>query len=209
LITAFFVECGECQKVNGREPKSCLGQVFNFKLGCFCHEYNCVAQTNKPQLELKTRPLFCPLNLISYYDIILLCSRIHLKWISCCYCAKTWRQNYLELISLWRQLLPLYFLIQFFDPDQPYICTIYARHFDMNKLLRNLTSFRQLVLLLYLVFPSSLLSDIQISKKSSQQRLIYIYGVYRWKCLQNIPKMPAKSPKNACKISQKCLQKFP
>jgi hypothetical protein len=23
-------------KANGREPKSCLGQVFSFKLGCFC-----------------------------------------------------------------------------------------------------------------------------------------------------------------------------
>ncbi len=36
------------------------------------------------------------LNLISYHDIVLLCSRIHLKWISLCYCAKTWRQNYLS-----------------------------------------------------------------------------------------------------------------
>jgi len=29
-----------------------------------------------------------------------------------------------ESISLWRQLLPLYFLIQFTDPDPPYFCTI-------------------------------------------------------------------------------------
>ncbi len=45
---------------------------------------------------------------VSYYDITLLCSRIHLKCISLCYCAKSWRQNYLESISLWRRLLPLY-----------------------------------------------------------------------------------------------------
>ncbi len=25
-------------KANGGEPKSCFGQVFNFKLGCFCCE---------------------------------------------------------------------------------------------------------------------------------------------------------------------------
>ncbi len=43
---------------------------------------------------------------LSYYDITLLCSRIHLKWISLCYCAKTWCKNSLESISLWRQLLP-------------------------------------------------------------------------------------------------------
>jgi hypothetical protein len=30
-------------KANGREPKSCLGRVFNFKLGCFCYECNCTA----------------------------------------------------------------------------------------------------------------------------------------------------------------------
>ncbi len=29
-------------KANGREPKSCLGQVFNFKFGCFGYEHNCM-----------------------------------------------------------------------------------------------------------------------------------------------------------------------
>ncbi len=48
---------------------------------------------------------------LSYYDISLLYSRIHLKWISRCYCAKT----IFESISLWRRLLPLYFLIRFLD----------------------------------------------------------------------------------------------
>jgi hypothetical protein len=30
-------------KANGGEPKSCFGQVFNFKLGCFCCECNWAA----------------------------------------------------------------------------------------------------------------------------------------------------------------------
>ncbi len=33
-------------KANGREPKSCLGQFFNFKLGCFCYKGNCIAETS-------------------------------------------------------------------------------------------------------------------------------------------------------------------
>jgi len=31
-----------------REPKSCLGRVFNFNLGCFRYECNCVAYNNTP-----------------------------------------------------------------------------------------------------------------------------------------------------------------
>jgi hypothetical protein len=27
-------------RASRREPKSCLGQLFNFKLGCFCKECN-------------------------------------------------------------------------------------------------------------------------------------------------------------------------
>ncbi len=34
--------------------------------------------------------------LISYHDIVLLRSRIHLKWINLCYCIKTWQKNYLS-----------------------------------------------------------------------------------------------------------------
>ncbi len=30
-------------KANGREPESCLGQVFNFKLDCFCCACTCIA----------------------------------------------------------------------------------------------------------------------------------------------------------------------
>ncbi len=49
----------------------------------------------------------------------------------------------------WRQLLPAYFWIRFFDPDGPYICTIQTCDFDVIKLLGNLTQFRQHALLLY------------------------------------------------------------
>jgi len=45
---------------NGREPRSCLGRVFNIKLGSFVSkQLNCMSQT-QPLLELKTRPRFCP-----------------------------------------------------------------------------------------------------------------------------------------------------
>ncbi len=47
---------------NGREPRSCLGQVFNIKLGSFASkQLNCMAHT-KPLLELKTRPRFRPVS---------------------------------------------------------------------------------------------------------------------------------------------------
>ena len=44
---------------------------------------------------------------ISYYDINLLYSRIHLKWISLCYCAKSWRQNTFRVFH-WKCSTPLY-----------------------------------------------------------------------------------------------------
>ncbi len=45
---------------NGREPRSCLGRVFNIKLGSFdSKQLICMSQT-QPLLELKTRPRFCP-----------------------------------------------------------------------------------------------------------------------------------------------------
>ncbi len=43
-------------KSNMREPEDCLGRVFNFRVGCFCHECNRKANTSTPILELKTRP---------------------------------------------------------------------------------------------------------------------------------------------------------
>ncbi len=47
---------------NGREPRSCLCQVFNFRLGSFvskqCYWITCA----RPHLELKTWPRFCPVS---------------------------------------------------------------------------------------------------------------------------------------------------
>jgi hypothetical protein len=49
--------------VKGREPRSCFGWVFNFKLGhiALLH-HKCTAHI-QPLLELKTRPRFCPVSL--------------------------------------------------------------------------------------------------------------------------------------------------
>jgi hypothetical protein len=51
-------------KANRRKPKSCFGQVFNFKFGCFFvksviawHRHAC------PHVELKAWPGFCPVSL--------------------------------------------------------------------------------------------------------------------------------------------------
>jgi hypothetical protein len=39
-------------------------EVDGLKFGCFCYESNCMALTKaNPYLELKTRPLFCPVTL--------------------------------------------------------------------------------------------------------------------------------------------------
>ncbi len=47
---------------NGREARSCLGRVFNFKLGSFVSKkYNSMACT-QPLLKLKTRPRFRPVS---------------------------------------------------------------------------------------------------------------------------------------------------
>ena len=48
---------------NGREPKSCLGQVFNFKLGCFVMCTIAWSTQAQPSLMLKTQPRFCPVSL--------------------------------------------------------------------------------------------------------------------------------------------------
>ena len=49
-------------KANGKEPKSFLGQVFNFKLGCFVM-YTIVWPIQARQsLEFKTQPMFCPVS---------------------------------------------------------------------------------------------------------------------------------------------------
>jgi hypothetical protein len=50
-------------KANRREPKSCLGWVFNFKLGCFVICTTAWPLQARPSLELKTRPRLCPVSL--------------------------------------------------------------------------------------------------------------------------------------------------
>ncbi len=52
------------EKDNGREPKSCLGQVFKFKFACFV-TYAIIAQHIQacPSLELKTQPRLSPVSL--------------------------------------------------------------------------------------------------------------------------------------------------
>jgi hypothetical protein len=50
-------------KANGREPKSCLGQVFNLKLGCFVMCTIAWSIQVQPSLQWKTRHRFCPVSL--------------------------------------------------------------------------------------------------------------------------------------------------
>ncbi len=40
-------------KANGREPKSCFGQAFNFKLGCFTKSVQFMAYTNMAESILE------------------------------------------------------------------------------------------------------------------------------------------------------------
>jgi hypothetical protein len=42
--------CPGSAKANGREPKTDLGQVFNFKLGCFDDEYLLIYMDTRPHL---------------------------------------------------------------------------------------------------------------------------------------------------------------
>ncbi len=49
---------------NGRESKSisCLGRVFNFKLGCIATPGSKCMVCMQPLLKLKTRPKACPIS---------------------------------------------------------------------------------------------------------------------------------------------------
>ncbi len=47
----------------GREPKSCFGRVFHFKLGSFSFANEVHGANACPCLTLKTRPRFCPADL--------------------------------------------------------------------------------------------------------------------------------------------------
>ncbi len=44
---------GARKLTNGREPKSCLGRVFNFKLGCFARCVQFMAYTNMDESRLE------------------------------------------------------------------------------------------------------------------------------------------------------------
>jgi hypothetical protein len=49
-------------KANGREPKTCLGQVFNYKLGCFDDLHVLIYVGAHPYLKLKTWLRFSPVS---------------------------------------------------------------------------------------------------------------------------------------------------
>jgi hypothetical protein len=48
---------------NGREPRSCLGRVFNSKLGCIATPGSKCMECMQPLLKLKTRPKAHPASL--------------------------------------------------------------------------------------------------------------------------------------------------
>ncbi len=50
-------------KANGRESESCLGPVFNFKLGRLVMHAIALHIQARPSLELKTRPRFRPVSI--------------------------------------------------------------------------------------------------------------------------------------------------
>jgi hypothetical protein len=50
-------------KANGREPKTGLGRVFNFKLGCLDDVRVVIYADARQHLQLKTRPRFSPVSL--------------------------------------------------------------------------------------------------------------------------------------------------
>ncbi len=78
---------------------------------------------------------------LSYYDINLLYSRIHLKWISLCYCAKSWRQNTFRVFH-WKCSTPLYSRSASLI-GSAYLFLYISFCFWFNNLLTNLTSLRQ------------------------------------------------------------------
>jgi len=49
---------GSSLKANGREAKTCLGQVFNYELGCLDDVHVLIYMDARPHLQLKTWPRF-------------------------------------------------------------------------------------------------------------------------------------------------------
>jgi hypothetical protein len=60
MLTDWLNEEQGSLKANGREPKTDLGQVFNYKLGCYDDEHVIMYTDAHPYLQLKTRPRFHP-----------------------------------------------------------------------------------------------------------------------------------------------------
>jgi hypothetical protein len=91
------------------------GPAFRKGKYIFCHTTHSIKHR---------RDWFLSLLCLSYYDISLLYSRIHLKWISLCYCAKSWRQKYLQVDLTLKTTPPPIFLDPVSRSDQTYFCTI-------------------------------------------------------------------------------------
>ncbi len=59
-----YISCASSgsAKANGREPETCLGRVFNYKLGCFNDVHVLIYVYACPYLQLKTRPRLSPVS---------------------------------------------------------------------------------------------------------------------------------------------------
>ncbi len=57
-----IIVCSGSVTTKGREPRSCLGQVFNCKLGSFIDNNKNLVTCKWPLLKLKTQPRFCPVS---------------------------------------------------------------------------------------------------------------------------------------------------
>jgi hypothetical protein len=55
IMSRYKVCCRGAQHITGDNPKSCLGRVFNFKLGCFAQQQHESTRYPQPLLELNTR----------------------------------------------------------------------------------------------------------------------------------------------------------
>jgi hypothetical protein len=51
-----FFDCAGSTITNGREPRGCLGRVFNYKLGCITTPGSKCMVCMQPLLKLKTQP---------------------------------------------------------------------------------------------------------------------------------------------------------
>ncbi len=61
---------------------SCLGRVFNSKLGCFCSEFNSMAQTSTPtsRVENSAHVASCQLKLVHSPPDIIICEQSYVPF---------------------------------------------------------------------------------------------------------------------------------